>query len=1028
MKLMKRTVAAVLIIATVIGSLCFSVSAADANTPTAKGLEIQKILKGEANAEGLNFSFVDFANQTYGEGSYADSDQTVIYTGDDCYLLQIKGKNIGSKNMGSQVNSYRRAIFCADDGTGVSGFRPCVASDKAGSPAAWNYVLSSTDSNNSRHQMYVNDKYLVNLFYDVSRSFLTVTVEPLPEAKQADYLSVFSEPNYGTGDALCEPLMFQLGTDAEISDTTSGMCYIYRLSDGRFLIYDGGGKTIDGTKSLDTQLAGRIYQILTQYNVLPKVTIAAWTITHTHVDHMGACQAFINSYVLRQQNVLLERFIVNANDYLQTKQVETTDDDLTPTKLLHYHQYLDTLEENDIFVHKAHAGQKYYFADATIEVLYTNDLRGELIKKSDTNALSLITQVTLWRGGPSVIMTGDTTDVPMQITNSLYGTDLDSDFVQAPHHCHNSYPSLNTLYTNADPAYLLFPTSTGGFNSKMGSASNVNTVWYNKGTVTVYPARSFVTRFSFNDTGAIRDVTYLLARLKDFDVIEENGSYELLNDIVISNSESQPAVIEQIAYDQSTNTTILNNSLSGVSFGGVFDGKGHSILFGTGVRASFDVSHGILFEKLSGTVKNLTFGKEGQAISVVAQINGGINIGIVARQVVERGIIESVTAHVDIDVSGCASNANVGLVAKVEDVGGEPSALTVFDSSVFGRIVSNQSTGNHAIGGIVGKLSGGSSLTASGCYGGLSVAATTAGEDRSGVGGILGYCNTTGLVEIHNSVNGGSLDSMAMGTGGIVGVILDAVNVNLTNCLNTSAVIGGSATAGEYGMIVGKLTGSVTLRDCLNTYDHNGDQQTDNEGMVGSAASIGATEINCLDLGGTGVVLPRMTMGMGTGVRIVPTESAALRYRVLVDQALLQTLVEKYGADNVRLGVLWAKAEDVAAAGNIFTKDRVTGAVETTGSVSDLLASREDEWNGAWTGYYAYQTDITSATEKYSCVGFYEITVGGKAYRIYAAYAPSNARSLQDVAKAALADGTYASRYAPSQSALLKNYASGKLS
>ena len=45
MKLMKRTVAAILIIATVIGSLCFSVSAADANTPTAKGLEIQKIMK-----------------------------------------------------------------------------------------------------------------------------------------------------------------------------------------------------------------------------------------------------------------------------------------------------------------------------------------------------------------------------------------------------------------------------------------------------------------------------------------------------------------------------------------------------------------------------------------------------------------------------------------------------------------------------------------------------------------------------------------------------------------------------------------------------------------------------------------------------------------------------------------------------------------------------------------------------------------------------------------------------------------------
>ena len=224
--------------------------------------------------------------------------------------------------------------------------------------------------------IYANGTALVNVFWDAGRGEAKVTVEPLNDLD----LTVFDSTSATGGEA--KTLLFQLGLDglpqgSEIVHEEKawwiGMSYIYRLSDGRYVIYDGG--LFDKAHNHPA----RLYKILKDYCVDPngKITIAAWVFTHPHTDHMGAFVDFVKLYWQNPKyNVTIERVICNlCNVDTQTAPApEGYERSVTVEKVEGYNRVLQTLRAGGVQIYKAHAGQMYYLGNLTVEVLFTFDI------------------------------------------------------------------------------------------------------------------------------------------------------------------------------------------------------------------------------------------------------------------------------------------------------------------------------------------------------------------------------------------------------------------------------------------------------------------------------------------------------------------------------------------------------------------------------------------------------------------------------------------------------------------------------
>lgn len=80
-------------------------------------------------------------------------------------------------------------------------------------------------------------------------------------------------------------------------DGDGGMCYIIQLSDGRFIIIDGGLSSANHK--------ARLYAYLTEKSPTAKPVIACWIITHLDGDHWNNMYSFLSTY---RYGVDLQRF------------------------------------------------------------------------------------------------------------------------------------------------------------------------------------------------------------------------------------------------------------------------------------------------------------------------------------------------------------------------------------------------------------------------------------------------------------------------------------------------------------------------------------------------------------------------------------------------------------------------------------------------------------------------------------------------------------------------------------------------
>ena len=874
-KTAKRLLALLLTFCMLISTLCLPAfateSEASLSEKTATADDIKALLED------------DYSLNTAGG---VDNAQTVIYMGDNCYRAQATGAT------GTHANTYCK--FLEDNGYTTR----YVTADK--------YVGSHLGASGACNQQYANDTYLVTVFWDSVNEVLTVTMEPLPADAdlRAEYLSVFKP---ASTEKVCEPVAIQMGLDvdykgdpaletedtyngayeqtagADTPDDTSddvyvpvdiraGMSYVFRLSDGSFVIYDGGShnaKAYDGINAGDgkTVLRKNMYRLLDILNTYAvdktDIRIAAWIITHPHTDHYKLFEQVVeemydpqNSHYDEYANITIERVITNYPSYEQLDNCTNAAnsngacDVLTEEGLANRRAALATCEENGVYLYKAHAGQTYYLADAEIAILYTEeialtpsgnaDCSHESGDQSQGNRLSVISQLTLPVNGYGVkfMMTGDAEGDVIAYVNGVYGTALKSDFVQAPHHGNNDTQTtaLETFYaTNVQAPYLMVPTSEDWWAGNAVNADDADaTLLTDSGNYTkAYSNTTGVTTFVAGDVShefelTVSEGVLSVASIPLFwtrgdimtdlnkaegDATYARGTYKLINDITLG-------------------TVFKQYVKSGADIGYItLDGMGHTITYGgsaqTGIAKNFlDTTY------FYGAIRNLTI--DGYKWSPSGAIT---SCGILATR--GYGTFENVhMTNFSADFAGCTrgtTNAYVGGFLGIVEAG----AFTATNCSISGKAfdsndgetfaeLANLKTGTVPVrfAGFVGCAK--QNVTLTNCVSSVDIINRDSNNKSTMYGGLIASVDAAITVDITRCTYNGTIASDS-NAGGFIGITSAAATINIKNSVNNGTII--TPTPTEYagvpdensdkygaGGFVGYVGGSptITIDGCVN--------------------------------------------------------------------------------------------------------------------------------------------------------------------------------------------------------------------
>ncbi len=299
---------------------------------------------------------------------------------------------------------------------------------------------------NNRYVSLIDSKTSVTAYYTEYNKALRIITEPAENfysAEKKDYA------------ALTTPMMTMIGRHFSTNSTYLGydandglMCFMFRLSDGRYIVIDGG----TGDNSVASFSSALYAKMLEQAVDKNNIVIAAWFITHAHGDHYGGFRSFLANYSTK---VKIESILFNFPSVADSKVAndETIKD---------YSSILGSISSYypKTPVYKIHTGQQYNIADALVEVYYTHEdfvAKGRTIAsvKNNWNNTSCIFSVDI--AGQRFMFLGDCQETGNNLTAAIYGSYLKSDFVQIAHH--GGVGGTRAIYTAVDADVAFFTTS-----------------------------------------------------------------------------------------------------------------------------------------------------------------------------------------------------------------------------------------------------------------------------------------------------------------------------------------------------------------------------------------------------------------------------------------------------------------------------------------------------------------------------------------------------------------------------------------
>jgi glyoxylase-like metal-dependent hydrolase (beta-lactamase superfamily II) len=277
------------------------------------------------------------------------------------------------------------------------------------------------------------------------------------------------------------------GKDNIANNTTGapGMSYLLQLSDGRFIMIDGGNsdgtvtpaiQTSNGTWTIGAPITTKDEQRLydTMCRMLPsgmsKPTIAVWFISHAHGDHMLLATDFVETY---KDRIKLELIAFNFLEVSQTKLAPIMKD---------WEMGFRTRVETNFPNAKTwimHTGQQLFLPGCEIEVLATAEdtvCTGKTI--TDGNDICAVYRIML--GGTTFMVLGDAYPTTTEFMRDAYGDALESDILQLAHHGFEGSGMVADFYALVDPKICLWPCDEFRFQTdhRTIGSSNSNSTFY----------------------------------------------------------------------------------------------------------------------------------------------------------------------------------------------------------------------------------------------------------------------------------------------------------------------------------------------------------------------------------------------------------------------------------------------------------------------------------------------------------------------------------------------------------------------
>ncbi len=227
------------------------------------------------------------------------------------------------------------------------------------------------------------------------------------------YLSYLSEK--AGADALA-PRRFQpIFTQVDLDDF--GLSNLIKLPDGRFVIFDGGW-------DVDSH-ADNLINTLTEQSNVTRPVIAAWIMTHPHIDHYRCYLNFARRY---EGRVEIENFIYNFPD------PDPTDERFAimakGTEFEHVAIFNELVAKSGARFIRAHTGEVFDFAGVKFEILSSPD---DVIYVPIKNMNDYCLVFKVYAEGQALLLPGDAQFCNIDLADRL-GEYLKADILQVHHH------------------------------------------------------------------------------------------------------------------------------------------------------------------------------------------------------------------------------------------------------------------------------------------------------------------------------------------------------------------------------------------------------------------------------------------------------------------------------------------------------------------------------------------------------------------------------------------------------------------
>ncbi len=300
------------------------------------------------------------------------------------------------------------------------------------------------DTENTRSATYVKNDAYATLFFRRNRGDLTIG--------RSDHGALVLPLQNQPYESVRQTTFTQPGLSGE------GMCEIFQLADGSFLIFDSG-----------TSSAGaEIYNELCRLSGKTKdIHIRAWVLTHSHSDHYGGFLSFFGEGT-RHNAVKLDYILyapINRSVADKLLSYNTSWDGID----YYFCDTLPTYVKNRLPSTKlcsVHAGQTFTFADVELQILYTSEFLYIESVPVNFNNTSIISRVVNKDG--SVLLMADSGENGTDWALQTYGKEeLKSDMMQVTHHgMVTGYDER--MMVRADPDTYFWPCSENKFNLYWG--------------------------------------------------------------------------------------------------------------------------------------------------------------------------------------------------------------------------------------------------------------------------------------------------------------------------------------------------------------------------------------------------------------------------------------------------------------------------------------------------------------------------------------------------------------------------------